>query len=136
MRFGAGFYHVPSADSIARVRLYPERVWGIIRRVLVTNNWTNRVDEHLQQLVQQLAEAINDAINDSDDVNEALAELRAAGYPALLVVEATIAFKDEAEQPEATAPVTEMSAEERFEKLSKEDRQFLRSLNIKFDSDE
>ena len=95
------------------------------------------MDDYLQQLVQQLAEAINDAINDSDAVNEALEELRAAGYPALLVVEATIAFKDETEaEPARTAPVSQMSAEERFEKLSKEDRQFLRSLNIKFDNEE
>jgi hypothetical protein len=94
------------------------------------------VDENLQQLVQQLAEAINDAINDSDGVNEALEQLRTAGYPALLVVEATIAFKDEHESNATPAPVSEMSAEERFEKLSKEDRQFLRSLNIKFDSEE
>lgn len=94
------------------------------------------MDDYLQQLIQQLAEAINEAINDSDEVNEALEQLRAAGYPALLVVEATIAFKDETDQLAATAPVSEMSAEERFEKLSKEDRQFLRSLNIKFDSEE
>jgi hypothetical protein len=94
------------------------------------------VDDYLQQLVQQLAEAINDAINDSDAVNDALEQLREAGYPALLVVEATIAFKDETEQAAASEPVSTMSAEERFEKLSKEDRQFLRSLNIKFDSEE
>jgi len=95
------------------------------------------MDEYLQKLVRELGEAINNAINDSNDVNDALERLREAGHEALLVLEATIAFKDKpAELEEKPIPFKELSVEERLADISHEDRQFLKSLNIKFDKDD
>lgn len=90
------------------------------------------MDEELQRLVQQLGEAINDSINDSEVVNAALARLRAAGHDVFLVLEATIAFK------EKTPGISngDASDSEPLGDLSHEDRQFLRSLNIRFDQEE
>ena len=89
------------------------------------------MEEDIQKLVKKLGEAINDSINDSPTVNAALEELREAGHEAFLVLEATIAFKDRPEGPEGMdstgVPRTD---------LTKEDQQFLRSLNIRFDTEE
>ena len=87
-----------------------------------------RVEEDIQKLVKKLGEAINDSINDSPTVNAALEELREAGPEAFLGLEATIAFKDRPEGLDSTGvPLTD---------LTKEDQQFLRSLNIRFDAEE
>ncbi|MEP7273088.1 MAG: hypothetical protein ABI882_16435 [Acidobacteriota bacterium] len=85
------------------------------------------MDEELQKLVKKLGEAINDSINDSTSVNAALEELREAGHDAFLVLEATIAFKDRPIADPNSPPLQE---------LSKEDQQFLRSLNIRLDPEE
>jgi hypothetical protein len=95
------------------------------------------LDEHLQKLIQELGEAINNAINESEEVNDAIERIRAAGHDILLVLEATIAFKDKPGNGEGDPlPFKEISVEERLSEISHEDRQFLRSLNIKFDNEE
>ena len=95
------------------------------------------MDEKLEKLIRELGEAINEAINDSEEIHEAMERIRATGNDVLLVLEATIAFKekpviDEEEQP----GFRDISVEQRLAEISYEDRQFLRSLNIKFDSEE
>jgi hypothetical protein len=87
------------------------------------------MDEELQKLVRELGEAINDSINESAGVNEALERLRAAGHDVFLVLEATIALKNKGAETLglSTKPLGD---------LSQEDRQFLRSLNIRFDQEE
>ncbi len=95
------------------------------------------MDEYLQKLIRELGEAINSAVQESEEVNEALERLRAAGHEVMLVLEATIAFKDKpADSEEEQIPFKEISVEERLADISHEDRQFLRSMNIKFDRDE
>src|SRR5262249_20458604 len=94
------------------------------------------LDEHLQKLIRELGEAINDAVQESEEVNTALERIRAAGHEVLLVLEATIAFKDKPADQEDSPPFKEISIEERLADLSHEDRQFLKSLNIKFDNED
>jgi hypothetical protein len=95
------------------------------------------LDEHLQKLIRELGEAINDAVQESEEVSKALERIRAAGHEVLLVLEATIAFKDKpADGEEGQMEPKEISIEERLADISHEDRQFLKSLNIKFDKDE
>lgn len=84
-----------------------------------------RVDEQLQNLVRKLGESINDSINNSGEVDAALERLRQAGHEVLLVLEATIVFKEKL--PEVNG--------EPLATLTCEDRQFLRNLNIRFESD-
>lgn len=95
------------------------------------------MDEYLEKLIRELGEAINDAVQESEDVNNALERIRAAGHEVLLVLEATIAFKDKlADGDEDSSSFKEISIEERLADISNEDRQFLKSLNIKFDKDD
>ena len=96
-----------------------------------------RLDEYLQKLVRELGEAINDAINDSDEITRAIERLRAAGHNVVLMLEATIAFTDDPEKPKEEPLVfEEIPIEQRLAQISDEDRQFLRSLKIKFDNDD
>ena len=93
------------------------------------------MDEYLQKLVRELGEAINDSINNSDSVNTALERIRETGNEVFLVLEATIAFKEKLAEADETPPLADVPIEERLNDLSHEDRQFLRSLKIKFDND-
>ena len=95
------------------------------------------MDEYLQKLIRELGEAINNAIEESGEINEALERIRASGNDVFLVLEATIAFKEkEGENKEQSPIYKEISIEQRLAEISHEDRQFLKSLNIKFDNDE
>jgi hypothetical protein len=98
------------------------------------------VDENLEKLIRELGEAINEAINESEEIHEAMERIRATGAEVMLILEATIAFKEKAaakEKEEEEGPkFRDISIEQRLAEISHEDRQFLRSLNIKFDNDE
>jgi len=92
------------------------------------------LDKKLEKLVGELGEAINNAINESAEVNEMIDRIRAAGHDILLVLEATIAFKDDPDRPaEEPGTFKEIPVDERMAEISNEDRQFLKSLKIKFD---
>jgi hypothetical protein len=93
------------------------------------------LDEHLQRLVRELGEAINDSVNNSDAVNDAMERIRATGNDVFLVLEATIAFKEKPPTPGDELTAAPVPAEERFDNLSHEDQQFLKSLKIKFDDE-
>ncbi len=92
------------------------------------------MDDYLQKLLQELGEAINRALEDSDDIAEARERLRDAGHEVYLMLEATIVLGDLQEDPPKKAP--RVSVEQRLAEISHEDKQFLKSLNIKFDNDD
>jgi hypothetical protein len=95
------------------------------------------LDEYLQKLIRELGEAINDAINESEEVNDAIERIRAAGHNIMILLEATIALSDDAAaRKENAPPFEEIPIEQRLAQISDEDRQFLRSLKIKFDNDD
>jgi hypothetical protein len=94
------------------------------------------LDEYLEKLIRELGEAINDAVQESDEVYEAMERIRAAGHEVMLMLEATIAFKEKPDDDEESPPFREIPIEQRLAEISHEDRQFLKSLNIKFDKDE
>jgi len=96
------------------------------------------LDENLERLIRELGEAINDAINESEEIHEAMERIRASGADVMLILEATIAFKEKpvAEEDEERPKFREISIEQRLAEISHEDRQFLKSLNIKFDNEE
>lgn len=88
----------------------------------------------MQKLVRELGEAINRALEDSDDIAEARERLRDAGHEVYLMLEATIVLGDVL--PEADRqPFSNVSVEQRLAEISHEDKQFLKSLNIKFDDE-
>jgi hypothetical protein len=50
------------------------------------------VEERLKSLMQDLGNAINDSLSDSEQIAEAIGEIKRAGYDVFLVLEATIGF--------------------------------------------
>ncbi|MBL8187525.1 MAG: hypothetical protein JNK38_05935 [Acidobacteria bacterium] len=93
------------------------------------------MDDYVQKLVRELGEAINRALEDSDDIAEARERLRDAGHEVYLMLEATIVLGDL--QPEKDRqPFSQVSVEQRLAEISHEDKQFLKSLNIRFDNDD
>jgi len=92
------------------------------------------LDDYLQKLVKELGEAINRALEDSADIADARERIREAGQEVYLVLEATIVLGDL--QEDAPAPKNQVTIEDRLAEISHEDKQFLKSLNIKFDNDE
>ena len=51
-----------------------------------------QLDDNLKQLMKELGAAINDALSDSEEISEAIQNVRNAGYDVFLVLEATIGF--------------------------------------------
>ncbi len=86
----------------------------------------------MKKLVRELGEAINRALENSDDIAEARERIREAGNEVYLVLEATIVLGDLQEDSNAYPAVT---VEQRLSEISHEDKQFLKSLNIKFDDE-
>lgn len=72
-------------------------------------------------------------LENSDDIAEARERIRDAGHEVYLVLEATIVLGDKEEESPASPA---LSVEQRLAEISHEDKQFLKSLNIKFDNDE
>ena len=90
-----------------------------------------QLDENLKQLMKELGAAINDALSESEEISEAIQNVRNAGYDVFLVLEATIGFnkrsKTEAGE-EATAGA--LKSYEMKLKVTAQDLKFLRSLKI------
>jgi hypothetical protein len=88
-----------------------------------------QLDDNLKQLIQELGAAINDALSESNGINEAIQNVKNAGYDVFLVLEATIGFnKKPIEAAIETAAVAQ--AEDAHLKVTGQDLKFLRSLKI------
>jgi hypothetical protein len=94
-------------------------------------------DDKLARLVRDLEKSIEKAISRSPQVEECLARIRAEGYDASLVLQATLAFAPRGElkqeEVEELSGLTQ-KAEAHFE-MNAHDRKFLRSLKIAVDDD-
>ncbi len=93
------------------------------------------MDKYLENQLNELGEAINDAIQESPDVQKILERIRATGNEVMLAIEASITKNEEPPELSLKQP-RKISIEDRLKEISNEDRKFLQSLNIKFDSDE
>jgi 4-aminobutyrate aminotransferase-like enzyme len=90
-----------------------------------------QLDDNLKQLMKELGAAINDALSDSEDISEAIQNVRNAGYDVFLVLEATIGFNKRSKTDgteEATAPA--LKGGDMKLKVTAQDLKFLRSLKI------
>jgi len=91
-----------------------------------------QLDDNLKQLMKELGAAINDALSESEDISEAIQNVRNAGYDVFLVLEATIGFnkrsKIDGSGEEATA--NGLKSGEMKLKVTAQDLKFLRSLKI------
>ena len=100
-----------------------------------------QMDDNLKQLMKELGAAINDALSESEDISEAIQNVRNAGYDVFLVLEATIGFNkrddgDDAEEGEETHRPSKRKFESTGKiKLTSQDQKFLKALKIAIDDD-
>jgi hypothetical protein len=87
-----------------------------------------QMDDNLKQLMKELGAAINDALSESEEISEAIQNVRNAGYDVFLVLEATIGFNKRS-KTESGEEVTTASGEMKL-KVTSQDLKFLRSLKI------
>ncbi len=90
-----------------------------------------QMDDNLKQLMKELGAAINDALSESEDISEAIQNVRNAGYDVFLVLEATIGFnkRSKSEGGDETNANGLRSGEMKL-KVTAQDLKFLRSLKI------
>lgn len=88
-----------------------------------------QMDDNLKQLMKELGAAINDALSESEDISEAIQNVRSAGYDVFLVLEATIGF-NKRPKGETGEEVPALTAAEMKLKVTAQDLKFLRSLKI------
>jgi hypothetical protein len=90
-----------------------------------------QLDDNLKQLMKELGAAINDALADSEDISEAIQNVRIAGYDVVLVLEATIGFnKRSKNDPAEESTSGGLKSGEMKLKVTAQDLKFLRSLKI------
>jgi len=89
-----------------------------------------QLDDNLKHLIKELGAAINDALSESTGINDAIQNVKDAGYDVFLVLEATIGFnkKPSGDSADETPGVTEN--ENAQLKVTGQDLKFLRSLKI------
>ena len=90
-----------------------------------------QLDDNLKQLMKELGAAINDALSDSEEISEAIQNVRNAGYDVFLVLEATIGFNKRSKTDSGEeAVVHSLKSGEMKLKVTAQDLKFLRSLKI------
>jgi hypothetical protein len=92
------------------------------------------LDNNLKKLMKDLGSTINDALSDSAEINEAIQNVKNAGYDVFLVLEATIGFnrRDEDGELISSEDATESAADIQL-KVNAQDMKFLKSLKINID---
>lgn len=88
-----------------------------------------QIDDKLKGLLKELGDAINGALSQSVEINDAIQNVRNAGYEVVLALEATIGFNKKAGE-EASASVTEPISDGGKLKVTSQDLKFLQSLKI------
>ena len=90
-----------------------------------------QLDDNLKQLMKELGAAINDALSESEEISEAIQNVRNAGYDVFLVLEATIGFNKRSKGEAAENVNTHgLQSGEMKLKVTAQDLKFLRSLKI------
>ena len=89
------------------------------------------MDDNLKQLMKDLGAAINDALSESEDISEAIQNVRNAGYDVFLVLEATIGFNKRSKEESADGVNAHgLQSGAMKLKVTAQDLKFLRSLKI------
>ena len=91
------------------------------------------LDNNLKRLMKNLGAAINDALSDSEEISEAIQDVRDSGYDVFLVLEATIGFNRRSEDKSSDENETPIIRSEIKFKVNSQDMKFLKSLKIKVD---
>ena len=89
-----------------------------------------QLDDNLKQLMKELGAAINDALSESENIGEAIQNVRNAGYDVFLVLEATIGFNRRPKPDDGSGGPDEAVGVDMKLKVTSQDLKFLRSLKI------
>jgi hypothetical protein len=90
-----------------------------------------QLDDNLKQLMKELGAAINDALSESEEISEAIQNVRNAGYDVFLVLEATIGFNKRSKTDSGEEVMSNgLKSGEMKLKVTAQDLKFLRSLKI------
>jgi hypothetical protein len=89
-----------------------------------------QLDDNLKQLMKELGAAINDALSESEEISEAIQNVRNAGYDVFLVLEATIGFNKRSKGEHGEEGAVGFTSGEMKLKVTAQDLKFLRSLKI------
>lgn len=103
------------------------------------------MEERLKSLMQDLGNAINESLSDSEQIAEAIGEIKHAGYDVFLVLEATIGFNKredgedsgDSEDASDSAPLEaprEIASTGRV-RFTTQDQRFLKALRITVDEE-
>ncbi len=91
------------------------------------------LDDNLKKLMKDLGAAVNDALSDSEEISEAIQNVRNSGYDVFLVLEATIGFNRRS-QTQSTEEIGDSVIRSEIDlKVNAQDMKFLKSLKIKVD---
>jgi len=94
-----------------------------------------QLDDNLKQLMKELGAAINDALSESEEISEAIQNVRNAGYDVFLVLEATIGFNKRSKGEGSDDVNTHgLQSGELKLKVTAQDLKFLRSLKISIEN--
>ena len=91
------------------------------------------LDDNLKKLMKDLGAAVNDALSDSEEISEAIQNVRNSGYDVFLVLEATIGFNRRS-KTQSTEKIGDAVIRSEIDlKVNAQDMKFLKSLKIKVD---
>ena len=89
-----------------------------------------QIDDKLKGLIKELGDAINGALSQSVEINDAIQNVRNAGYEVVLALEATIGFNKKTETGALDPSAPEPVAVDAKLKVTSQDLKFLQSLKI------
>ncbi len=92
-------------------------------------------EPEIKRLMKNLGETINETLSDSPKINEAIQNIRDAGYEVFLIIEATIGFNRKGKgENETISPPIRLEDPVRL-RITSEDAKFLKSLKIAIDTE-
>jgi hypothetical protein len=95
-----------------------------------------QLDDNFKKLIKELGNAINDSLADSESIADVIGRIRTSGYELFLVLEVTIGFNKHGDENVVhrhkldTTPGPEPDF-----RMTNQDNQFLRSLNIRIEEE-
>jgi hypothetical protein len=98
--------------------------------VVASGEGVLQLDDNLKHLMKELGAAINDALSESDEISEAIQNVKNAGYDVFLVLEATIGFNRRSKADGEDGAAAGLKSGEMKLKVTAQDLKFLRSLKI------
>lgn len=89
--------------------------------------------DELKRLMKNLSQSINETLGESPKINEALQNIRDAGYDVFLIIEATIGFNRKGKGENETISSSTKPEDPVRLRITTEDAKFLKSLKISTD---